>query len=242
MNNLDLSKLDLNTYGVDAVQLPENHEEMIQKVSDTLDFVNQNREELYCNKECQQNRKERELYNQYMKRKTQLLNAPKLLEESERNYITFKEGGLEYEKKREKELDQKINEITKELTKEYNSNHKIVNMTLDNYRDLVKYDTRLDELIKMYNEKINKVDTNITNIKNENNIADRNTYYDMKKINVWSSLNKIFQTIMWILVIVYFIIIIRYKKYKERKFKIGGGILVFILLFPFHILVKYIYG
>lgn len=241
MNNLDLSKLDLNTYGVDAVQLPENHEEMIQKVSDSLDFVNKNREELYCNKECQSEKKERELYQLYMKRKTQLMNAPKLLEESEKKYITFKDGGLEYEKMREKELEQKISEIVKELTNEYNSNHKVVKMTLDNYKDLEKYNSRLDELIKMYNEKIKKLDNNITSINNENNIADRNTYYDMKKINMWSSLNNVIQTIMWVFVIVYFIIMIRYKKYKERIFKIGAVAIGVFVLFPFHTLIKNIW-
>lgn len=242
MNNLDLSKLDLNTYGVDAVQLPENHEEMIQKVSDSLDFVNKNREELYCNKECQQNRKERELYQQYMKRKTQLLNAPALLKESERKYITFKEGSTEYENMREKQLINEINNISNELKNAYNSNYKSLELTLENYNDLGKYNTHLNELINMYNEKIKKNEQNINSTNNQNNIADRNTYYDMKKIASWKRINQTIKYIIWFLVLVYLIILVRYKKYKERFFIVGLIIGLVITILPFHTIIKYFYN
>ena len=91
LRNIDLSKLQVNTQGYDNVELSPEHEEMIRKVGVLIDDAKTSKL-LSCDEECRKNQKEQLLYNDYLQAKQTAENAPRVLEETERNFYEFSKG------------------------------------------------------------------------------------------------------------------------------------------------------
>ena len=81
------SKIDWNIG--DAPQLSDEHEELVQNVSNLIDKAIESKV-LTCDAACQKNEKERLLFNDYLQAKQNSENAPRILEDTRKNFYEFR--------------------------------------------------------------------------------------------------------------------------------------------------------
>jgi hypothetical protein len=241
MTNIpDLSKINYNTVGLDAVLLPDSHNDLVAKVNNLLNDTLSNTD-LMCNKECQQNKKEEQLFQSYINAKNNLTNAPKTLEIAERDFITFTEGGIAYQQKKEKEFSKKADTIIQALQKMYDAAYKQTTLFLNTYKDQLVYDNHITELTNTYSDKLNKLEMNVENTQSKYNVTNRLTEYKLNWIQTWK---EVIKYIHWIFLILFFTFIgisIYYKKYNTNVFKYGFTIMLVLWIIPIFSIIEKIF-
>lgn len=232
--------LQLNTTGLDAVLLPDGHTELIGKVNNLLNDTFES-DDLLCDKECQQNRKEEQLYQSYINAKNNLTNAPKQLEIAERDFITFTKGSMEYQQQREKQYQKKAETIIQKLTKMYNTSYDQTSLLLNKYNDQKVYDNHISELTNTYGEKVKGLQSTIENTRSKYNVANRLTEYKDKWINIWKQINTYLDRVFLFLFFIFIIISIYYKKTNTKVFKYGFTIMLVLWIIPIISIIQRIY-
>jgi len=248
MNNLENECRNVyNNRGFNTAKLPENNEQMVDTITKTMNYFNKNnagyiRDTLFCDKECQKERKLQSLLNNYEKSKTELNNAPINYEKSKKDYIVYKDGLNTYINDEKEKYRKEVNQTIEKMNKGYNNIYNEVELILNNVKDQEIYNKHMGELLNIYDNKIKHIDEEEKNIESKSNILNRKTFYDNSWINYWNSLTNYLQYMFWIFLIFYSIIVIYYKKYKEPYFKRHILILLIFILLPFMFLIKnYLY-
>lgn len=221
-----------NSFGAENIELPKEHEELVQKVGkmiDTIDYQNI----LTCDAECEKNKLERSLYENYNKAKTNLENAPKQLDQAERNYLTFSLGGLEYQEQKEEEMSQEAESLVLELTTLFEEKKRKIYDLIGYYNSQLNSEEYGRTLANDYTKKANQNMDNLENEKSKNNVADRISYYNIEWFNYWKSFHSYMAYIFLLLSIVFLSIMIVYKKYTTKLFTVGFCILVIAWYVPF---------
>jgi hypothetical protein len=229
---MDLSKMNYNTMGLDAVLFPDNkHSELVAKVNNLLNDTLVDTD-LLCDKDCQKDRKESQLYQAYVNAKNNLTNAPKSLEISERDYITFSKGGLAYHQQQENMYRKKADSIIKSLTDMYNVAYKQASVILNTYKDQVIYSDHVEELSNTYSNKVTKLKSDVENTKSSFNVANRLTEYKMGWIEIFQQINTYINRIFVILFLLFTAISLYYKKYNTKVFQYAFTIMLFLWIVP----------
>ena len=209
--------------------LPENMRDdpIMDEIHTMLRNYNLSRK-VRCDKKCQQDKKSRELYNEYLSAKNRVHLAPEELEHAERNYYTFTKGGQWYQDYKEEELKKEATAVIKELSKQFNENIKKLNNTTNMLVKQVSYNRYLKELNNKVTKKIENNKRHIEKVENKKNIADREAEFYLNTKNTYVNTNyyMLFAYICTFIILVGFMI---YKK-AERIYMYLSGI---ILIFPF---------
>jgi len=244
LNNIDISKLKYNMQGYEGVNLSDEHEAIIQKAGAFIDEA-RNSKLLTCDEECRKNEKENLLYNDYLQAKQTATNAPKILEESEKNFYTFSKGGLWYQNMIEKKKEDEATKLISQLYEKYNIKSKEFSLLLNKYKDQKIYDSHIDDLAVNYTSRLNKIRKEIKNKTNNSNIANRKTYYEQQKKITYINMNKILSYIYKLLVGFYIIFLLILKKQYKNKtlISIGIGLILYPYVMPYIITtIVYIYS
>ena len=244
LNNIDISKLKYNMQGYEGVNLSDEHEAIIQKAGAFIDEA-RNSKLLTCDEECRKNEKENLLYNDYLQAKQTATNAPKILEESEKNFYTFSKGGLWYQNMIEKKKEDEATKLISKLYEKYNIKSKEFSLLLNKYKDQKIYDSHIDDLAVNYTSRLNKIRKEIKNKTNNSNIANRKTYYEQQKKITYINMNKILSYIYKLLVGFYIIFLLILKKQYKNKtlISIGIGLILYPYVMPYIITtIVYIYS
>ena len=244
LNNIDISKLKYNMQGYEGVNLSDEHEAIIQKAGAFIDEA-RNSKLLTCDEECRKNEKENLLYNDYLQAKQTATNAPKILEESEKNFYTFSKGGLWYQNMIEKKKEDEATKLISKLYEKYNIKSKEFSLLLNKYKDQKIYDSHIDDLAVNYTSRLNKIRKEIKNKTNNSNIANRKTYYEQQKKITYINMNKILSYIYKLLIGFYIIFLLILKKQYKNKtlISIGIGLILYPYVMPYIITtIVYIYS
>jgi len=244
LNNIDISKLKYNMQGYEGVNLSDEHEAIIQKAGAFIDEA-RNSKLLTCDEECRKNEKENLLYNDYLQAKQTATNAPKILEESEKNFYTFSKGGLWYQNMIEKKKEDEATKLISQLYEKYNIKSKEFSLLLNKYKDQKIYDSHIDDLAVNYTSRLNKIRKEIKNKTNNSNIANRKTYYEQQKKITYINMNKILSYIYKLLIGFYIIFLLILKKQYKNKtlISIGIGLILYPYVMPYIITtIVYIYS
>lgn len=221
---MDFSKLtEENFNGFESIKdlLPEEHQQLLGKAEEGIDYIKENQHLFGCNDDCKKNLKEQELYNKFINAEVSLEKAPDKLEEAEKNFITFKDGGLKYQKILESKNTKIANKNAKDLKDKFNDKINIIKLQLEAYKDQDIYTSNMEDLYNSYKEKIEETEKENTNIINNRNISNRNSYYDYQWIGFYKSVNSFIKKTFWIFFLIFTIIAVYYKKYNTRLFKIS---------------------
>jgi len=235
---MDLSQIKLNLNNLDSIPLQKNHEELISKVSNIIDDTLKN-SDLLCNAECKKNKKEQQLFDDFNKSQQIMLDAPKNLQNAERNFFIFKNGESEYNSLVEKENINNINEIISQLDNDYQSEYNKINVLLNNINTQQISNNYVDELDNNYAEKLNNLQFKTENEISNGAISNRESVYIEKKINNWNILNKFIIIVLFSLNFIYLYLFIVYSQYNEILHIIGIIIISILSLFNlFYIYIK----
>lgn len=217
-NNLDMSKLNLNTsnLGLDTLPLSEEHKSMLENVTALLNS-NTLQNSIQCDAECRKNKKEQGLYNEYIQAKNTYTNAPENLEDTERKFYSFSKGGAWYMNFKEKEEEKNADAMIQLLKSDFETNLQKIRLLISQNRDRENYNTKLNELLKSYEEKIKNAQKTHDRIENSSNIANRETIYDVETIQTYSSIHTYTYIFVILLFIAYCIYILGVKKIYTRK-------------------------
>lgn len=232
MSNV-LNNMEFNLNGIDSLQIPPQQRQIMQQVSDSLDFVMNNKNKLFCGESCQKDEKKDNLYQSYLKAQTNLVNAPKMLEEAERNYITFTKGGSAYNQMVYDDLKKEAKINTKKMRKKMKNMISDIHGRIIQYTDQYDYMNKINDMENMYTEQLLDEKQKVERIQKSNSISDRNTYYDTQWLEIWGNVNKLLWIILLTVTVLYVIIGVIYKQYHSSQFMIYSVILIILTVFPF---------
>ena len=187
-------------------KLPDNIQKNLDKAMDFLDEV-QSSELLSCDATCQRNKELNRLKEKMLRAQNVFRDAHDQLENAERNYYTFLNGSVWYDKWKRNKLNKEIdNDISSyeariaRVNKRLDKSNENRNKDIEENNKLNKY---LGDLEALYQDKIkHEVEDNEKKIK-ENKILNRLTYYENEDKEYFESWNEIILWCFIVLITVY---------------------------------------
>ncbi|MBA42384.1 MAG: hypothetical protein CMF62_00055 [Magnetococcales bacterium] len=192
-----------------------------------------------CDEECENNKREKELYQKYIKAKKNKENAPELFEEAEQKYYIYKDGDYEYNimmKDKYSDLGWKMkNKIENKYLNSYEDIERIANIV----NQQSSYSRNIDSLAKKYRKDVNELDNTIDKTETKTNIANRNTYYFNQYNVLFERIHYIFYWINIISTIVLGYLFYYYNKLSINKYRYILIALVINIFIPYKTIVEY---
>lgn len=192
----------MNNAGADAVTMSPEHEAMLQSVGSMMDEAKKS-DLLTCDSECQRERREQVLYDEYIRAQQVEETAPELLEQAERNYYEFSKGSEEYNKIREKHYEKEANTHIAKLRSQYEQKIKETSQLYNHYKTQQSYLNTTNNTKKMYREKIKETKGRIDDLNNKRNIHNRLDYYVNQKSDVAELISYVMTIIYYVLVVAF---------------------------------------
>jgi len=186
---------------------------------------------LICDAACQDDKREKAAYNQYLKAKRNLESAPEEFQEAEKQFYELAPNGQSYQDFKHKQAGKQVDKIVSILSEKFEQKLQEVNTNLQNYKQGSMMKKHMKELKDGYSRDINQMNIEIGRYKNKMNINDRLSYYYSKQIKTlryWLYYIKIIYSMLLTWWIAYFII---YKNYwLSKRLAILTTILVLVPL------------
>jgi hypothetical protein len=193
-------------------------------------FLDKATQAISCNSDCQKQKVEQQLKDNYLKAETKLTLAEPEFQVARKNYYTYVSGQNGYDEMIEEELQQKADLIIQNFKENYQieinkikSQLETYNGILVNYKNVVdlerKYNRENEQLYKQLKDDTNDILTN-----------ERKTYYEDQEI---SSLNSYYYYILltiYIIVLICFIVFTLFYPSQINRKLIIFLILIFIIL------------
>ena len=207
--------------------IPDDYKDILSNINDFVNMANDS-ELLTCDAECQRNKSEEQVYENYIIEQNNLLNAPGMFQEAEKKYIIMTKGDQYYNNMKNNEFKKDADTIVEKM------NDKIIDLYIDIsskieddelFNDSLK---NTKELANSYSKRIADLETDIANNENKANIANRTSYYNNKHINSWCSTNYYLKIFFWFIFVGYFLISLVYKQYEKKYVKL---VLILVPLF-----------
>jgi len=194
---------------------------------------------IICDDECEKNKQENKLYQNYLKAQKTKETAPEDLDDAERNFYVYRDGDYKYNKM----IENKYSDIGKKMKNKYENKY------LNSYADTERianvilqqstYSKNMDSLADKYKTSVNKLNNTIDETETSTNIANRNTYYYNQYNVFFEDIRYIFYWINIVITILFIILAYFYNKLSERKYKFISIGLILNLFIPYKTIVEY---
>jgi hypothetical protein len=198
---------------------------------------------------CLRTKIENELRQQYDDAKINIDIAPKILEDTKKNYYIFKEGENYYNEILEKDLNNKANEFINSIMEKFNkqiSNIEILNKYMISS---MENSQNIKDLYESYKKDRKYLEEKIRNEYGDILINNRKTYYSTEALDKLKQWHIFFWYIYYILVLILIIGFIFINTQTSNNKKII--IIILLLIYPyiihpilllFYRLIKFIYS
>lgn len=225
MNNIDINTMsneDIQnmTQNINIDNIEENTGTMIDSLNDIRNMV-QNSELMTCDAACKRDKEERAAYNNFLLQTTNLENAPKQFQEAEREYVTLTKGSNYYNTMKLDEYKNTAKNIMSNFDKKYSEIETLVREKIKINKHVKTSEENAKDLQTQYIDKSISLRNDLENAENTGNIANRNSYYDNKKIGFLCSINYYIKVFFWIIFLSYVIIAFVYNRYSDTITMIG---------------------
>jgi len=195
-------------------------------------FIQQANNAVKCDSNCQKEKSAEELKQKYLASKTNLASAPNQVDVAEKNYVTFTQGELAYNNKKEQELHQKAQIIINKFQDTFKKDVEQINDKINTYNSISVNSQNIADLYLKYKEENIILNKNLKNSTSDVLTNQRKSYYENQGIDTLKYLYKYaLLTIYIILVIVYTFMAFLYN--SQIKWKKRFGILFLLILLPF---------
>ena len=186
---------------------------------------------LICDAACQDDKREKAAYNQYLKAKRNLESAPEEFQEAEKQFYELAPNGQSYQDFKHKQAGAHVGKIVSILSEKFEQKTEEVTAKLQNYKQTGMMKKHMSELKDGYARDINQMETEIGRYKNKMNINDRLSFYYSKQIKTlrwWLYYIKIIYSMLLTWWICYFIL---YKNlWLSKRLAVLTTILVLVPL------------
>jgi len=186
---------------------------------------------LVCDAACQDDKREKAAYNQYLKAKRNLESAPEEFQEAEKQFYELAPNGQSYQDFKHKQAGKQVGKIVSILSEKFEQKVEEVTAKLQNYKQTGMMKKHMSELKDGYARDINQMETEIGRYKNKMNINDRLSFYYSKQIKTlrwWLYYIKIIYSMLLTWWICYFIL---YKNlWLSKRLAVLTTILVLVPL------------
>jgi hypothetical protein len=220
-------------------ELPDEYKDALSNLNEFSNLAKQNNL-LNCNENCIKNINDKKIYNNYLKQKSNLINAEKMFEISEKNYVISDKGYDYYNDMKLKKYQDESEKIINKMNDKFKNITELIEEKIQNNNLLNKSLQNTDELNIDYNKKISNLKHEIDTNENKGNISNRITYYNNQKINFWCLINYYVKLLFWILFILYLVISIIYKQYNKTLVRISLILLPFLAFFEGHEIYRFL--
>jgi hypothetical protein len=204
-------------------------------------FLKKAKQAVMCDSECQKQRKSEELKKIYLDSQTNLASADHQLVVAEKNYVSFTQGELEYNNKKEEELHKKAKIIINEYKKNFERESKGIQVQIDTYNSLIANYKNVVELYLKYKNDNLELTKELKNSSSDILTNERKTYYENQGID---SLSFVYYYVLFIIYIIfvigYLITSIFYQSQINWKYRVLYFIILFILPFISTWILEYI--
>jgi ABC-type multidrug transport system fused ATPase/permease subunit len=145
-------------------------------------FIEQARDKLLCDANCQKERQTQDLEAIYLQAQSNLYNAPSQLQEARKNYFISSKGEAVYEEMQEEILEKRISVLKEELETRNIEEVRQLKIDIDIYANLyTNYRNMVDLYVKYVTENA-KYKKELTEKESEITTNDRKTYYENQGI------------------------------------------------------------
>lgn len=220
--NIDIDALSaklsqtVNSDQFKAMNLDPQTQEWVNNVSNLTDQL-KNSDLLTCDMECQREKQERNLYNEYVRLLDAAEKVPRELEDAERNYYVFAKGTKFYqnmeEEKYKKYIDEQVNTYSKKGEDSFNK----INTLLSYLTNQVGLKDNYNTISGNYTTVINKIEDALSDASSNLNIENRNVYYDSQKIENYSVLNNVLFYVYYFMIAVLAVVLLAVKRLYKNK-------------------------
>lgn len=183
-----------------------------------------------CDAECQQKKREQDLFIEYQKALNQMREAPRIVDQAEEKYYVYSGKSAEYERKKVVESNREVNELAGDLKSKFDKQDVIIKDQEISITDLTKYKTYLFELRKKTADELETTKAEIERISAVDEIGYRGGYYDEQDVEQTNKWNRMFRRIYWMVIIIFVVVVIYNGSYTTKRPYIY---LAMILLYPY---------
>jgi len=159
---------------------------------------------LNCDAECRSNLESELLYENYVRAKGHLEDAPQEFENAEKAFYTFSQGGAAYVNFKEGEAAAEVNNIAKVLSNNFEQKANEIQTKIDSMESRNVSEQYMKELGDSYGRDINQIDQEINNYQKKNNINDRLAVYYNRRAEANKGYVFYIRIFYWALLMFYF--------------------------------------
>lgn len=211
--------------------LPDEYHTMSNMITSMIDHIEEH-DLLDCDEACQQDRKNRELYNQYLKAEETKEHAPEEYEKARRAFYVHQHGKEQYKKMRQHELTEQSNQVIQDIQDTFHTRFYEVKQQDSSVKKLKSSVSHLDELIEKYKKENEAYKKNIDTLQRKNQTNERKSYYEEQRIEGYLFLYNLLIRMLWFFVLVYIVLIILGEQYKNRFYQLSALLLIVISTLP----------
>jgi hypothetical protein len=188
-------------------------------------------EDIECNELCQNNKKGKQLYNDYVSAKKNLSTAPAKLETSVEKYYTYTKGKDKYNAYLDNILNTNSEQTKDIINNVFLKNVSDVNHNIERYKESHITFTTLIELYHKYFKENELLIHRISNTTSDILTNERNSFYQSQNTESTTYYNKTMVYIYITLVII--CIALMFMRPNNVKFNTKAYILLFLVVSPF---------
>lgn len=145
-------------------------------------FIQEASDTIMCDVDCQRQREEERLKQEYERAQQALASAPSQLQRAQQNYVLYSQGESEYDELLDEELDEKANIIADAFTENFDNEVNKLKSQISSYNSLlINYDNIFD-LLKKYEIENGLLWKELKKETNDLLTNERKTYYEDQNI------------------------------------------------------------
>ena len=156
-----------------------------------------------CDADCQQKKREQDLFFEYQKALNNVREAPRMADQAEEKYYVYSAKSAEYERKKEDESNREAAKMAGDLKSKFSQQDAILRDQATSIDDLTKYKSYLFELRKKTLDELETTKAEIERKSAVEEIGYRGGYYDQQDIESTNSWNRLFRRLYWIMIIIF---------------------------------------
>jgi hypothetical protein len=191
------------------------------------DLIQQSRDILVCDANCQAEKGRDNLRQKYLEAKNNYLTAPEQVENTYKNYYVYEKGELAYNEEYDKILAQRADVIIKQFSNNFQDNVNKSKILLESYTSVLVNFQHVSEYYKQISEKNALLKKKLYDLKADITTNDRKSYYEDQGIE---SLNFYYYILLGIYLLI-LVVFIACMFLKASDFSLGKRMVILIFMF-----------
>lgn len=183
-----------------------------------------------CDADCQQKKREQDLFFEYQKALNNVREAPRIADQAEEKYYIYSGKSSEYERKKVDESNRESAKMAGDLKSKFSQQDAILRDQTISLNDLTKYKSYLFELRKKTLDELEATKAEIERKLAVEEVGYRSGYYDQQDVDATNGWSNFFRRLYWILVIVFVLAVSYNGTYNTATPYIY---LAMVLLYPY---------